>query len=205
MDSFRIWFKSLNNSVGKFLAQFKYLKKGKKKPRRTVSDFSWLSGFAAMELSSQLKLVFKFIDANGDGKISPLELKEILLSLGHHHQELKSAEELAEVMVKEMDCDGDGLVDLDEFLNIMGVEKDQVFGDSVKDIDELIREVFLVFDADKNGLIDAKELRRVLISLGCVNCSVKECRRMIKGVDKDGDGFVNFEEFKQMMAAGCNI
>ncbi|KAM3397682.1 putative calcium-binding protein CML23 [Capsicum galapagoense] len=205
MDSFRIWFKSLNNSVGKFLGQFNYLKKGKKKPRRTVSDFSWLSGFAAMELSSQLKLVFKFIDANGDGKISPLELKEILLSLGHHHQELKSAEELAEVMVKEMDCDGDGLVDLDEFLNIMGVEKDQVFGDSVKDIDELIREVFLVFDADKNGLIDAKELRRVLISLGCVNCSVKECRRMIKGVDKDGDGFVNFEEFKQMMAAGCNI
>ncbi|PHU08966.1 putative calcium-binding protein CML15 [Capsicum chinense] len=30
---------------------------------------------------------------------------------------------------------------------------------------------------------------------------VKECRRIIKGVDKDGDGFVNFEEFKQMMAA----
>ncbi|KAF3637247.1 hypothetical protein FXO37_25009 [Capsicum annuum] len=34
---------------------------------------------------------------------------------------------------------------------------------------------------------------------------VKECRRIIKGVDKDGDGFVNFEEFKQMMASACNI
>lgn len=204
MDSFRIWFKSLNNSFGKFLGQFKYLKKGEKKPKRMVSDFSWLSGFAALKVSNQLKLVFKFIDANGDGKISPLELAEILLSLGHH-QELKAAEELAEVMVKEMDCDGDGFVDLDEFLSVMGVEKDQVFGDSVKDIDELIREVFQVFDADKNGLISAKELRRVLISLGCVNCSVKECRRMIKGVDKDGDGFVNLEEFKDMMAAGCNL
>lgn len=168
------------------------------------SDFSWLSGFAAMEVSSQLKLVFKFIDANGDGKISPLELTEILLSLGQD-QELKAAEELAEVMVKEMDCDGDGFVDLDEFLSVMGMEKDQVFGDSGKDIDELIREAFLVFDDDKNGLISAKELRRVLICLGCVNCSVKECRKMIKGVDKDGDGFVNFEEFKEMMAAGCNL
>ncbi|KAK4379376.1 hypothetical protein RND71_001238 [Anisodus tanguticus] len=177
MDSFRIWFKSLNNSAGKFLGEFKYLKKGKKKPKRMASDFSWLSESTE---------------------------KEILLSLGHR-QELKAAEELGEVMVKEMDCDGDGFVDLDEFLNVMGVEKDQVFGDSVKDIDELIRQAFLVFDADKNGLISAKELRRVLISLGCVNCSVKECRRMIKGVDKDGDGFVNFEEFKEMMAAGCNL
>ncbi|MCD7454074.1 hypothetical protein HAX54_023435 [Datura stramonium] len=200
MDSFRIWF----NSVGKFLGQFKYLKKGKKRPKRMVSDFSWLSGFAAMEVSSQLKLVFKFIDANGDGKISPLELTEILLSLGQH-QELKAAEELAEVMVKEMDCDGDGFVDMDEFLSVMGVGKDQASGDSVKDIDELIREAFLVFDADKNGVISAKELRRVLICLGCVNCSVKECRKMIKGVDKDGDGFVNFEEFKEMMTAGCNL
>ncbi|KAK4738655.1 hypothetical protein R3W88_002352 [Solanum pinnatisectum] len=164
-----------------------------------ASDFSYLSGFATMELSNQLKLVFKLIDTNGDGKISPLELTEILFSVGHH-QELKAAEELAEVMVKEMDCDGDGFVDLDEFLNVMGVEKDEA-----KDIDEIIRQVFLVFDVDNNGLISAKELRRVLISLGCGNCSVKECRRMIKGVDKDGDGFVNFEEFKQMMAAGCNL
>ncbi|CAN4125808.1 unnamed protein product [Withania somnifera] len=177
MDSCRIWFRSLNNSVGKFLGQFNYLKKG----------------FLTL-VSNQLKLVFKFIDANGDGKISPAELAEILLSLGHH-QELKAAEELAEVMVKEMDCDGDGFMDLDEFLSVMGVEKDQVFGDSVKDIDELIREVFQVFDADKNGLISPKELRRVLISLGCVNCRV----------DKDGDGFVNFEEFKGMMAAGCHL
>lgn len=193
MDSFTIWFKS----VGKFLGKFK---KGKKKPKRMASDLSYLSGFATMEVSNQLKLVFKFIDTNGDGKISPLELAEILLSVGHN-QEVKAAEELAEVMVKEMDCDGDGFVDLDEFLNVMGVEKDHVFGD----IDAIIRQVFLVFDADKNGLISAKELRRVLISLGCVNCSVKECRKMIKGVDKDGDGFVNFEEFKQMMATGCNL
>ncbi|KAG5626889.1 hypothetical protein H5410_012107 [Solanum commersonii] len=164
-----------------------------------ASDLSYLSGFATMEVSNQLKLVFKLIDTNGDGKISPIELTEILLSVGHH-QELKAAEELAEVMVKEMDCDGDGFVDVNEFLNVMAVEKDEA-----KDIDEIIRQVFLVFDVDNNGLISAKELRRVLISLGCGNCSVKECRRMIKGVDKDGDGFVNFEEFKQMMAAGCNL
>ncbi|XP_015085728.1 probable calcium-binding protein CML10 [Solanum pennellii] len=192
MDSLTVWFKS----IGKFVGQ---IKKGKKNPKRMASDLSCLSGFATMEISNQLKLVFKLIDTNGDGKISPLELTEILLSVGHD-QELKAAEELAEVMVKEMDCDGDGFVDLDEFLNVMGVEKDEA-----KDIDEIIRQVFLVFDADNNGLISAKELRRVLISLGCGNSSVKECTRMIKGVDKDGDGFVNFQEFKQMMAAGCNL
>lgn len=86
----------------------------------------------------------------------------------------------------------------------MGVEEGYVFCYSVKDIDELIREVFLVFDADKTGLVDAKELRRAIITLGYVNCSVNECRRMIKGIVKNGDGFVNFEIFKEMMADGCN-
>lgn len=150
-----------------------------------------------MELSNQLKHVFEFIDTNGDGKISPLELSQVLLSLG---QEESSAAVEAEVMVKEMDSDGDGLVDLDEFMSVMGRRSDTDNGIptfSAKEGDLL--EAFLIFDTDKNGFISAKELQRVLINLGCQKCSLRHCRRMIKGVDKDGDGFVNFEEFKSMM------
>lgn len=58
-----------------------------------------------------------------------------------------------------------------------------------------------MYDADSNGLISAKELHRVLRQLGD-KCSVADCSRMIRSVDADGDGSVNFDEFKKMMGAG---
>ncbi|CAI0413615.1 unnamed protein product [Linum tenue] len=34
------------------------------------------------------------------------------------------------------------------------------------------------------------------------DCSIAECRKMISGVDNDGDGTIDFEEFKMMMTMG---
>lgn len=169
----------------------------KKESSTNWSDLTWLaSSFAAMEASSQLKQVFKLIDTNGDGKLSSSELRQALLSLGHKKEE---AAKEAEGIVREMDCDGDGFVDLDEFMVVMGSEEDQENGISRESV---ILAAFEVFDADGDGLISAEELKSVLGRLGCGKCSTRECRKMIKGVDRDGDGFVNFEEFKVMMNAG---
>lgn len=156
-----------------------------------------------MELSTQLKQVFKLIDTNGDGKLSPSELKQVLLSLGRNNHG-DEAEEEAKGIVREMDFDGDGFVDLDEFLTTVMTK------DEDSPMESEIMEAFRVFDEDDDGLISAKELQRVL---GRVNYngtkkkkkkmkkySVGECRKMIRGVDRDGDGFVNFEEFKFMMS-----
>ncbi|GMI75861.1 hypothetical protein HRI_001255400 [Hibiscus trionum] len=144
--------------------------------------------FAAMEISGQFKQVFKVIDANGDGKISPLELRELLLCLGH---EKSTASKAAEGMIREMDFDGDGCIDLDEFMH--AVVNDTAGGE------DYLMDAFLIFDRDRNGLISAKELRNVLNSLGFNKCSLQQCKRMIRGVDKDGDGFVDFKEFRTMM------
>lgn len=102
-------------------------------------------------------------------------------------------------MVREVDCNGDGFIDLDEFMRVMNT--DFTVGSS-STCDDGLMDAFLIFDSDKNGVISAEELQRVLTSLGCVKCSLQECKRMIKGVDKDGDGFVDFEEFRSMMT-GC--
>lgn len=167
---------------------------GRKKTKQTRKLWSSLNAsttaFAAMEVSSQFKRVFEVIDENGDGKISPSELSEVLLCLGYNKS---TATREAEGMVREMDCDGDGFVDLDEFLDVVI----NTTGNSA--VHDHLMDAFLVFDTDKNGKISAKELRRVLVKLGCDKCSLGECRRMIKGVDKDGDGFVDFEEFRLMM------
>lgn len=61
-----------------------------------------------------------------------------------------------------------------------------------------------MFDMDKNGSISAEELLTVLQSLG-EDCNLAECQKMISGVDCDGDGMINFEEFKIMMAKGSRF
>ncbi|KAF6160230.1 hypothetical protein GIB67_018999 [Kingdonia uniflora] len=163
-------------------------------PNRLFSNgVDWItSSFATMEVSNQLQQVFKLIDANGDGKISPLELGEMLLCLGH---EKSTAKIEAEGMIREADYNGDGFIDLDEFMEVVnGTTKENVLSDR----DELM-DAFVIFDTDNNGFISAKELRQVLISLGNDKCTLQECSLMISGVDKDGDGFVDFEEFKSMM------
>ncbi|XP_074576124.1 uncharacterized protein LOC141832527 [Curcuma longa] len=65
--------------------------------------------------------------------------------------------------------------------------------------EEELREAFAVFDADGDGKISAEELRRVLETLGDEGCSLDDCRRMIHGIDTDGDGFVCFNDFARMM------
>ena len=151
------------------------------------------SSFASLDVSSQLKQVFKLIDTNGDGKISSLELSEMLLSLG---QKRSVAKKEADEMVRELDGNGDGYIDFEEFMDALGVNTVQ-FSDKE---DELM-DAFAIFDSDKKGFISAKELQNILAGLGYEKCSLSECFLMIKGVDKDGDGLINFEEFKFMMTA----
>ncbi|XWS49829.1 hypothetical protein CRYUN_Cryun12cG0036600 [Craigia yunnanensis] len=151
------------------------------------------SSFASMEVSRQLKQVFKLIDTNRDGKISSLELREVLLSLG---QKRSAAKKEADGMVRELDRNGDGYIDFEEFMDALGVNTVQ-FSDKE---DELM-DAFAIFDSDKNGFISAKEVQNILAGLGYEKCSLSECFLMIKGVDKDGDGLVKFEEFKFMMTA----
>ncbi|XVF33481.1 hypothetical protein REPUB_Repub17cG0172200 [Reevesia pubescens] len=169
----------------------------RKKHRKLSSSFDLIpSSFGAMEPSSQFRQVFKVIDANGDGKISSLELSEVLLCLGH---EKSTASKAAEGMIREIDFNGDGFIDLDEFMHAVNYTDGSICSSNSEE--DYLMDAFLIFDTDKNGLISAKELRKVLISLGFTKCSLQECKRMIRGVDKDGDGFVDFKEFRSMMTA----
>lgn len=145
-------------------------------------------------VSAQFRQVFELIDSDGDGKISPSELGSVLSRLAGYSKKASLHEAL--VMVREMDSDGDGLVDLDEFLGAVAgggraVNQDEEEG--------CLRDAFSIYDTNGDGRISAEELRRVLAGLGISNCSIRDCRSMIGGFDRDGDGYVDFEEFRSMM------
>ena len=71
-----------------------------------IYNYSWNDGFV------QISQVF---DTSGDGKISSSELKQVMANLG----ETLTDEEIDE-MIREADADGDGEVDYEEFVKMMG-------------------------------------------------------------------------------------
>lgn len=67
-----------------------------------------------------------------------------------------------------------------------------------QDKDEEIIEAFKVFDRDGDGKISKQELYLVMKALG-ENLTEEEIEEMIREADINGDGEIDFYEFKAMM------
>lgn len=159
----------------------------------------------AQSLVQELTATFKVFDKDSDGKISKSELGTVLRSLGDDLTD----EELTEV-IQNADGDGDGFIDLQEFINFhtrgdtaSGAGSPQTSSSENATSGErlALQAAFNVFDVDRNGFISAEELQRVMRSLGDMSTSLVECRHMINSVDQDGDNMVNFAEFQCLMSS----
>ena len=95
-------------------------------------------------------------------------------------------------MISDLDKDGSGAIDFDEFLDMMTARM------SDKDTREDINKVFRLFDDDKTGFISIKNLRRVARELG-ETMTDEELMEMIERADSDGDGQVTPEDFYNIM------
>ena len=95
-------------------------------------------------------------------------------------------------MVSDLDADGSGEIDFEEFLDMMTARM------SDKDTREDIDKVFRLFDDDKTGYISLKNLRRVAKELG-ETMTEEELMEMIERADSDADGNVTSEDFYNIM------
>ncbi|XP_009779430.1 calmodulin-like protein 3 [Nicotiana tabacum] len=141
---------------------------------------------------AELRRVFHMFDRNGDGKITRKELSDSLQNLGIYIPEIELVQ-----MIEKIDVNGDGFVDMEEFGTLYQSIMDE------RDEEEDMREAFNVFDQNGDGFITVEELRSVLSSLGLKQGrTLEDCKRMIMKVDVDGDGMVDYKEFRQMMKRG---
>lgn len=63
-----------------------------------------------------------------------------------------------------------------------------------------LKEAFGIFDENKDGFIDAKELRKILCTLCLGEALEVDCKRMIRVYDDNEDGLIDFTEFVRLVA-----
>lgn len=148
----------------------------------------------------EFREAFRLFDKDGDGTITKEELGRFMRSLGQYAR----TEEIQQ-MLSEVDVDGDGNVSFEEFVDIawsagnMGESADGIDGEidparTLEQEERELRDAFRVFDKHNRGYISASDLRAVLQCLG-EDLSEEEIEDMIKEVDVDGDGRIDFYEF----------
>ncbi|CAF1963013.1 unnamed protein product [Rotaria magnacalcarata] len=144
----------------------------------------------SIEQENKLKEAFALFDRIGGGAIRTKDLAYVIHSIGYR---TTSAE--LEQMIREVDQDGNGLIDFDEFKSMMnskGESKLEIFND------ELVNEAFRIFDKDGNGLISEMELRSVMSNLG-EKLTDDELNDMIREADLDGNRQVDYAEFSALV------
>ncbi|CAM6116629.1 unnamed protein product [Calypogeia fissa] len=160
---------------------------------------------------SEMRQVFDLFDENKDGFICATELQQFMKKLG-----FELSEQTVTDMVKSVDANSDNCMDFEEFLSLYSSlceleGRNSTKGDHKRrptigeDDDEAnLLKAFFVFDENKDGLISVLELQQVLLKLGLPEGkSLISCQRMIERVDSDGNGKVDFFEFKDMMSSNA--
>lgn len=126
-------------------------------------------------------------DTDGSGKIDAKELKVAMRALG-----FEPKKDEVKKMISEIDKDGSGKIDFNDFLNLMTAKM------SEKDSRAEIMKAFRLFDDDDTGTITFANLKRVAKELG-ENMTDDELREMIDEASKSKSGEITEEEFFRIM------
>ena len=130
-----------------------------------------------------LKEIFTVFDTNNDGTISYLELEEGLKKLKSE----KISDDDIETIFTSLDTDRSGCIDYTQFLAAL-------LDETVYLIEKRLYEAFVALDKDHSGTISKNEIKYVLNSE-----NDEKIDELIKKIDKNGDGEIDYNEFLDMM------
>ncbi|OCT60506.1 hypothetical protein XELAEV_18046533mg [Xenopus laevis] len=140
--------------------------------------------FLSEEMIAEFKAAFDMFDTDGGGDISTKELGTVMRMLG----QTPTKEEL-DAIIEEVDEDGSGTIDFEEFLVMMVRQmKEDAQGKS----EEELAECFRIFDKNADGYIDGEELAEILRSSG-ESITDEEIEELMKDGDKNNDGKIDFD------------
>jgi len=129
-----------------------------------------------------MRQTFMAMDKNGDGMLSLDEVKGAMADMPNLSD--------VEALFRQADTDGSGQLEYTEFLTALA-------SSSQLSCKQACWEAFSVFDKDGDGRISLAELQEFFGREG-KGVSVEE----VKSVDSNGDGLIDFEEFRAIMQSG---
>ena len=134
---------------------------------------------------NDLSKLFEMFDFDHDGQISFEEFENVLLnskSNGIKNNEIKE-------IFNSLDTDKNGKIDYTEFIASC-LEKNIYLNK------DRLHEAFSVFDRDNDGVMTKEDIMTVL---QLKNDDNKELDKIIKKIDKNGDGVIDKDEFEEFM------
>ncbi|XP_074087747.1 calcium-binding protein 4 [Macrotis lagotis] len=142
----------------------------------------------------ELLEAFNEFDTDQDGYISYRELGACMRTLGYMPTEMELIEISQHVKMRMGGC-----VDFEDFVEMMGPKLREETAHMLG-IREL-RIAFREFDADRDGRITVAELRAAAPALLGEPLVGPELDEILREVDLNGDGHVDFDEFVMMLSA----
>uniref|UniRef100_H2Z2P9 EF-hand domain-containing protein n=1 Tax=Ciona savignyi TaxID=51511 RepID=H2Z2P9_CIOSA len=152
-----------------------------------------------IQLSDEQKTEFRaaydiFVTDSDDGTISTKELSKLMKMLGQN----PTSEDLTE-MIAEVDIDGSGTIDFEEFCLMMYRQMQAEEEAKIPERGEKeLSEAFRLFDLNGDGFIDWDELKEAMEGTG-ESIEKWEVDDMMNDGDKNQDGMLDYEEFLNMM------
>ncbi|CAJ2676742.1 calcium-dependent protein kinase SK5 [Trifolium pratense] len=173
--------KPIDSAVLSRLKQFSAMNKLKKMALRVIAER------LSEEEIGGLKELFKMIDTDSSGTITFDELKDGLKRVG---SELMESE--IQDLMDAADVDKSGTIDYGEFIaatvHLNKLERE-----------ENLLSAFAYFDKDASGYITIDEIQQACKDFGLEDIHIDE---IIKEIDQDNDGQIDYGEFAAMMRKG---
>lgn len=135
----------------------------------------------------ELKDAFDMFDIDNTGFILAKNLKDSM-----EHQGFKKRNPAIYDLVHSLHVDKKTKVDFAGFVDLLSGNNDET-----SSVDE-IRMIFNIFDVDKKGFIELKNLKRIARELG-ESLNERDLMELIRKSDLDGDGKVSFDDFYSIM------
>eukprot|EP00449_Zooxanthella_nutricula_P015545 CAMPEP_0198546120 /NCGR_PEP_ID=MMETSP1462-20131121/66320_1 /TAXON_ID=1333877 /ORGANISM="Brandtodinium nutriculum, Strain RCC3387" /LENGTH=163 /DNA_ID=CAMNT_0044276549 /DNA_START=23 /DNA_END=514 /DNA_ORIENTATION=+ len=136
----------------------------------------------------EFREIFNLVDSDKGGSIGTEELSRLMDTLG-----IRTTPEELKLMVSEIDENGNGEIDFDEFVQVMCRK---VSTDYTSDE---VRKAFKVFsNTAPEGCIRVKDLEKALQMYGREKLSAEEAKNLVAQVESV-DGLFKYDEYVRMM------
>jgi calcium-binding protein CML len=143
---------------------------------------------SSVMIKTRVQAAFDTMYRNGDGQLDENEFGLLMEKL-----RIPVTHEMGHKIVKALDIDGDGVIDVDE----LEVFYKAIMTDAVSPHD-MAKDLFSVFDLDGDGYISPNEFVRTLEGLK-LGFSAEDTGHILQEVDEDGDGIITFLEFERVI------